>query len=79
METLHPEFSIELTAQELLRPTFLFEIVEVEDLWTIDQLLQRCAPAVNDDYLLPPTLDEVELELTAEQIDRLLLTGSIER
>jgi hypothetical protein len=79
METPHPEFSIELTAQELLRPTLLFEIVEVEDLWTIDPLLHSCTPAVNDDYLLPPALDEVELELSAEQIDGLLLTGSIER
>jgi hypothetical protein len=79
MNSSLPEFSIELTAQELLRPAVLLEIVEVEDLWTIDPLLRNCREAINEDRLLPPGADEVELDLTAEQIDLLLLTGSIER
>jgi hypothetical protein len=78
MNTSQPEFSIELTAQELLRPAAL-DIVEVEDLWTIDPFLKICADAINEDRLVPATSEEVELDLTAEQIELLLLTGSLER
>jgi hypothetical protein len=74
-----PEFSIELTAQELLAPTFRLEIIAIEDMWTFDPTLNTRTEALNDDRLVPPTSDEVELDLTAEQIDLLLLTGSIGR
>jgi hypothetical protein len=77
MNTSQPEFSIELTAQELVGPYPTVDIVEVEDLWTIDPLLRTCRDAINDDWLLPPATDEVDLDLTPEQIELLLLTGSI--
>jgi len=77
MKTPSPEFSIELTAQELLAPTFQLEIIEVEDLWTLDPRLDSRTEAINDDRLHPPASDEVEIDLTPEQIDLLLLTGSI--
>jgi hypothetical protein len=77
MNTSQPELWIELTAQELISPPRLLDVVEVEDLWTLDPLLKTCTDAVNDDFLLPPSAEEVELDLTPEQIDLLLLTGSI--
>ncbi|HEU4600905.1 MAG TPA: hypothetical protein VFS24_03000 [Steroidobacteraceae bacterium] len=79
MNTSQPEFSIELTAQELVGPYPRVDIVEVEDLWTLDPLLRTYRDAINDDRLLPPTADEVELDLTPAQIELLLLTGSIGR
>ncbi len=79
MNTSQPEFSIELTAQELVGPYPRADIVEVEDLWTLDPLLRTCRDAINDDRLLPPTADEVELDLTPAQIELLLLTGSMGR
>jgi hypothetical protein len=77
MNTSSPEFSIELTAQELRAPTFRLEIIEIEDLWAIDPRLDSRTEASNDDRLLPHASDEVEIDLTPEQIDLLLLTGSI--
>lgn len=77
VKTMSPEFSIELTTQELLAPTNPLEIVAVEDLWTIDQRLNERTEAINDGRLLPPTSAEVEMDLTPEQIELLLLTGTI--
>jgi hypothetical protein len=72
------EISIDLTAQELLSPPELTDIVQVEDIGEIDPALrtgaftttaasvqQAPADAVSTD-------DSVEIELTAEQIDALL-------
>ena len=77
MNTSSPEFSIELTTHELLAPTFQLEIIEVEDLCSIGADLDSPIEAMNEDRLLPPTSDEVEFDLTPEQIELLLLTGTI--
>jgi hypothetical protein len=71
------EVSLELTAQELLRPPTSAHLVEVDDIGEVDPLLRtgsfianpepsaEAAPASECD-------DTVEIELTAEQIAALL-------
>ena len=76
------EISIDLTAQELTDPSTVAPI-EVDDICEFDPLLQPVPAANNDGAVLSPAdpmpdfgLDddtiEVEIELSAEQIDAVL-------
>lgn len=67
------EFSIELSAQELLAPPTLEGFVEIDDICCVDTLEVAAlaadatpAPAVSCDD------DSVEIELTADEMDALL-------
>jgi hypothetical protein len=63
------EFSIDLTAQELLSPPAPTAMVEVDDICSVDPLPQAAAANIPHE----PALDDtVEIELTAEQMDALL-------
>jgi len=80
------EISIDLTAQELTDPTSIAPFpneIEVDDICEFDPLLKPVPAANNDgavlspaDPLPDPTLDddtiEVEIELSAEQMDAML-------
>ena len=86
---MHPsaEISIDLTAQELTDPSSIGPLapneIEVDDICEFDPLLKPAPAANNDGAVLSPgevdpTLDddtiEVEIELSAEQMDA-MLTG----
>jgi hypothetical protein len=62
------EFSLDLTAQELLAPSALTPTVEVED---IEAVAVMSAFAANSDHARHDE-DAIELELTAEEMDALL-------
>lgn len=76
------EISIDLTAQELTDPsTVAPSEIEVDDICEFDPLLQPQPAANNDGAVLSPgeadlTLDddtiEIEIELSAEQMDAML-------
>lgn len=69
------EVSIELAAQELLAPPSPTGMVEVDDICAVDPQLRVGSTAANTE---PPARaaaqvsDELEIELTPEQIDALL-------
>jgi hypothetical protein len=74
------EISIDLTAQELADPSTVAPI-EVDDICEFDPLLKPVPAANNDGAVLSPgeadpTLDddtiEVEIELSADQMDAML-------
>ncbi|MGH8188445.1 MAG: hypothetical protein ACREUC_17950 [Steroidobacteraceae bacterium] len=73
------EVSIELAAQELLAPPSPTGMVEVDDICAVDPQLRAESTAANTAE--PPARttahadDELEIELTPEQIDA-LLSGS---
>jgi hypothetical protein len=63
------EFSIDLTAQELLSPPASTAMVELDDICSVDPLPRATAANIPHQ----PALDDtVEIELTAEQMDALL-------
>ena len=81
------EISIDLTAQELTDPSSIAPLapneIEVDDICEFDPLLKPLPAANNDGAVLSPadpipdaTLDddtiEVEIELSAEQMDAML-------
>lgn len=80
------EISIDLTAQELTDPSSIAPLpneIEVDDICEFDPLLKPIPAANNDGAVLSPTdpfadpaLDddtiEVEIELSAEQMDSML-------
>lgn len=73
------EFSIELSAQELLTPPALETFIEIEDICCIDTLEVAAlaagttpAPAVSYDIDPLGDIDSVEIELTADEMDALL-------
>ncbi|MGH8177446.1 MAG: hypothetical protein ACREV5_14390 [Steroidobacter sp.] len=70
------EFSIDLTAQELLAPFTPAGMVEVDDICAVDPLLRTGSFAANSDAPAELTAadreDSVEIELTAEQMNALL-------
>jgi hypothetical protein len=66
------EVSIELAAQELLAPPSPTGMVEVDDICAVDPELRSEAPAANVAGPQAHAGDELEIELTAEQIDALL-------
>jgi hypothetical protein len=85
------EISIDLTAQELIDPSSVAPLahseIEVDDICEFDPLLKPLPPANNDGAVLSPTdprpdpaLDddtiEIEIELSAEQMDK-MLSGEI--
>jgi hypothetical protein len=70
------EFSIDLTAQELLDPTAMEGLTEIEDICDLDEL-QLPADVANVDRTPVVSIeidmdDSVEIELTAQEIDALL-------
>jgi hypothetical protein len=71
------EISLELTAQELLRPPTPAHLVEVDDIGEVDPLLRTgsliAQPAVSAEAAPAAECEgTVEIELTAEQIVALL-------
>jgi hypothetical protein len=72
------EISIDLTAQELLSPPELADIIQVEDIGEIDPSLRTgsftttAASVQQAPADAGSTDDSIEIELTAEQIDALL-------
>jgi hypothetical protein len=81
------EISIDLTAQELTDPSSIAPLapseIEVDDICEFDPLLKPLPAANNDgavlspaDPLPDPALDddtiEIEIELSAEQLDKML-------
>lgn len=74
------EISIDLTAQELLKPLSPTGMVEVEDICDVDPLLRTGAFAANSEHTVAAELpfassdcdDSIEIELSAEEIDELL-------
>lgn len=68
------EYSIDLTAQELLESPVLDEMTEIEDICALD-VLELPADVANLDQ---PTVaaigldDSIEIELSAQEIDALL-------
>lgn len=68
MRASTPEFSIDLTAQELLSPPAPTAMVEVDDICSVDPLPHAAANIPHE----PAREDTVEIELTAEQMDALL-------
>lgn len=70
------EYSIDLTAQELLESPVLDEMTEIEDICDLD-VLELPADVANLDQ--PPIAavnldDSMEIELSAQEIDALLST-----
>lgn len=68
------EYSIDLTAQELLESPVLDEMTEIEDICALD-VLELPADVANLDQ--PPVAaigldDSIEIELSAQEIDALL-------
>jgi hypothetical protein len=87
--SMHPtvEISIDLTAQELTDPAAIPNEIEVDDICEFDPLLKPLPAASNDGAVLSPAdprpdpaLDtdtiEIEIELSAEQMDA-MLSGEI--
>lgn len=68
------EYSIDLTAQELLEVPVLEQFTEIEDIGAPD-LLELAANVANADRPSPVSCnadDSVEIELSAQEIDALL-------
>jgi hypothetical protein len=70
------EFSIDLTAQELLAPFSPAEIVEVENICDVDPQLRALSSANTEQASAASTsAAALEIELSAEDIDALLESG----
>jgi hypothetical protein len=71
------EISIDLTAQELLAPPTFASLVEVEDICDVDPLLRTGSFVANTGLRAKSSSsdgdDSIEIELTAEQMDDLLV------
>lgn len=71
--TLPLDAELELTAQELLAPLGITQVLEVDDIVALEATCEDGTAANASEAPVSPVLDETsEIELTAEQMDALL-------
>lgn len=67
------EYSIDLTAQELLRPLSTHDLTEIDDVCSMDVLeLPEVANTEPQRSMAPAPDESLEIELSAQEIDALL-------